>query len=471
MAAKEIEKDGLKRVYTVDVSADAMQKQADARLAEIATTVTMKGFRKGKAPMNVVRAQYGDAIMGEILEKIVNTESQKVLNDNKIKPAAQPQIEITSFEKGKPLEFKMTVETLPEFKVMDVKGLKLTKPVADVEDSKLEEALNRIASQNSASKPITTKRATKEGDIAVIDFDGSVDGVKKQGMAGEKFNLELGGGMFIPGFEEQLIGKKTGDDVTVTVNFPENYGSKELAGKEAVFECHIHEIHEKTEADVNDDLAKKLGMDDLEALKNILREQMQSEYEQFTRMKLKRDLLDQLDDGHSFELPPMMVAQEHEMITKQMEQERHQQMHAEGKDHDCAEAHLTDEEKEELKAIAERRVKLGLVLSEIGTDNKITVNQDDLQKAVIAEARKYPGQEAQVFEFYQKNKNALDALRAPIFEEKVVDFIFDQSVITEKKVSIDELTSEDDELFASKKKPDAKKKSDAAPKKKAAAKK
>ena len=198
MAAKEIEKDGLKRVYTVDVPADTMQKQADARLAEIATTVTMKGFRKGKAPMNVVRAQYGDAIMGEILEKVVNTESQKVLNDNKIKPAAQPQIEITSFEKGKPLEFKMTVESLPEFKMMNVKGLRLTKPIADVDDSKLEEALNRIASQNSASKSITTKRATKKGDIAVIDFDGSVDGERKDGMKGEKFNLELGAGMFIP---------------------------------------------------------------------------------------------------------------------------------------------------------------------------------------------------------------------------------------------------------------------------------
>jgi trigger factor len=464
MAAKEIENKGLKRGYEVTVKSADMDKQKHARLAEIATTVTLKGFRKGKAPMNVVEAQYGDAIMGEILERIVNQESQKVLNDNKIKPASQPRIEITSFEKGQDLKFKMEVEMMPDFELMDFKGLKLTKPVADVDDSQLEDALNRIASQNSDSQPIKGDRATKEGDIAVIDFDGSVDGESRDGMKGEKFNLELGAGMFIPGFEEQLIGKKAGDDVTVTVTFPDNYGAQELAGKEAVFECHIHEIHEKTDAKVNDDLAKKLGLDDLEALKKILREQMQGEYEQFTRMKLKRDLLDQLDAGHDFELPSMMVEQEHEMITKQMEQEKHQQMHAEGKDHNCDDGHLSDEEKEELLAIAERRVKLGLVLSEIGTENKITVNQQDLQQAVMKEAQKYPGQEAQVFEYYQKNKNALESLRAPMFEEKVVDFILELSDVTEKKVSIDELTSDDDAIAEtakkskSTKKPAAKKK-------------
>ena len=461
MAAKEIENKGLKRVYQVDVPAANIEKQENARLAEIATTVTLKGFRKGKAPMNVVKAQYGDAITGEIIEKVVNTESQKVLNDNNIKPAAQPQIEITQFEKGKSLEFKMTVETLPEFKVMDVKGLKLTKPIADVDDAQLEDALNRIASQNSDSKAITTKRAAKIGDITVIDFDGSVDGEKRDGMSGEKFNLELGAGMFIPGFEDQIVGKKAGDDVTVTVTFPDNYGAQELAGKEAIFECHIHEIHEKTDAEVNDNLAKKLGMDDLDALKKILREQMQGEYSQFTRMKLKRDLLDQLDEGHSFELPPMMVEQEYEMIVKQMEQERHQQMHKEGKDHNCDEAHLSDDEKEELKTIAERRVKLGLVLSEIGTQQKINITQEDLQKAVIAEAQKYPGQEAQVFEFYQKNKNALDSLRAPLFEEKVVDYIVELAEVKEEKVSVDDLTADDESVLPSKKKAATKKKTPA----------
>ena len=474
MSAKEVENKGLKRSYEVEITAADMKKLKETRLKEVAKTVNLKGFRKGKAPMNVVEAQYGDAVMGEVVELAVNQESQKVLADKKIKPAMQPKIEITSFEKGKALIFKMEVETLPEFKVMDLKTLKLTKPVADVDDAKLEEALERIASQNSDTKPVTTKRAAKMGDIAVIDFDGSVDGERRDGMKAEGHNLELGGGMFIPGFEEQLVGKKAGDDVTVTVTFPENYGAAELAGKEAVFECKIHELREAADAKVDDDLAKKLGMEDLEALKKILREQMQSEYAQYSRMKLKRDLLDQLDSKHDFELPSMMVEQENEMIIKQIEQERHQEMHAAGNhDHDCEESHIEDSEKAELNDIAKRRVKLGLVLSEIGTTNKITVNDNDLQQAVITEARKYPGQEAQVFEFYQKNKQALESLRAPMFEEKVVDFIFELADVTDKKVSLEELTANDDDDEAPKakkksaaKKPAAKK----APAKKAAAK-
>lgn len=463
--AKEVENKGLKRAYEVEVSADNLEKRQNARLGEIAKTVNMKGFRKGKAPLNVVKAQYGDSILGEIVEQTVNQESQKVLNDNKIKPAMQPKIEITSFAKGEPLKFKMEVEILPDFKLMDVKKLKLTKPVADVDDKTLEDALQRIASQNSDTQPIKTKRAAKKGDIAVIDFDGSVDGERRDGMKGENHNLELGGGMFIPGFEDQLIGKKAGDDVTVTVTFPENYGAAELAGKEAVFECKIHELREAVDSAINDDLAKKLGMEDLEALKKILREQMSGEYEQFSRMKLKRDLLDQLDEGHKFELPAMMVEQENEMIIKQMEQERHQQMHTNGEKHDCCDDDgcnaelLTKDEKDELKEIAERRVRLGLVLSEIGTANKVTVNDQDLQQAVMNEARKYPGQEAQVFEFYQKNNQALESLRAPLFEEKVVDFIFELADVTETKVSLEELTATDeDDIIGQKPKKKATKK-------------
>jgi len=462
--AKETENKGLKRGYEVTVPSADMDKDKKTRLAEIATTIQLKGFRKGKAPINVVEAQYGDAVLGEIVERVINRESQKVLNDNNIKPASQPKIEITSFEKGADLTFTMEVEAMPEFEVMDYKGLKLTKPVADVDDAKLEEALTTIASQNADSQPITTKRATKEGDIAVIDFDGTVDGKRRDGMKGEKFNLELGAGMFIPGFEEQLIGKKAGDDVTVTVTFPENYGAQELAGKEAVFECHIHEIQEKVDAELNDDLAKKLGMDDLEALKKILREQMASEYEQYTRMKLKRDLLDQMEAGHTFDLPEMMVEQEYDMIVKQMEQERQMASPDES-------AELSDDEKKELRDIAERRVKLGLVLSQIGTDNKVQVGQQDLQQAVIQEAQKYPGQEAQVFEFYQKNQNALESLRAPIFEEKVVDFIIELADVTEKKVSIEELMADDDDDAATTTKKDEKPKKKAPAKKKPAAKK
>jgi trigger factor len=465
MAAKEIENKGLKRSYEVEISAKDLEKMTNTRLGEIAKTVNLKGFRKGKAPLNVVKAQYGEAIMGEVVEKAVNSESQKLLAEKKIRPAMQPKIEITSFAKGDPLKFKMEVEILPEFEVMDIKKLKLTKPVADVEDAMLEDALQRIAKQNTDTQPVKAKRAAKLGDVTVIDFDGKVDGERRDGMKAEGHNLELGSGMFIPGFEDQLVGKKAGDELQVKVTFPENYGAAELAGKDAVFDVKIHELREAVDAELNDDLAKKLGMEDLDALKNILREQMQSEYGQHSRMKLKRDLLDQLDEGHTFDLPERMIEQEYEMIEKQIEQERHQQMHAEGNhDHDCKESHIDDSEKEELKDIAKRRVKLGLVLSEIGTKNNVKVGDQDLQQAVMAEARKYPGQEAQVFEFYQKNQQALESLRAPLFEEKVCDYIFELADVKETKVSLDELTAAEDEgTKSAKKKPATKKK--ATPKK------
>lgn len=461
MQVKETENKGLKRSYTVTVPADELDKRIDTRLKEIAGNARIKGFRPGKAPMNVIRAQYGDAILGEVVEKAVNDGSAKALKDQKIKPAAQPKIEIMSFAKGQPLQFKLEVETLPDFKVMDIKGIKLEKPVADVDDATLEDALNRIAQQNSDSAPVKTKRAAKKGDIAVIDFDGMVDGERRPGMKGEGYNLELGGGAFIPGFEDQLIGKKPGDDVKVEVTFPKNYGSAELAGKEAVFDVKLHELREPVEAKIDVELAKKIGLEDLAALKKIMREQMANEYGQFTRMKLKRSLLDILDDKHNFELPQMMVDQEYEMILKQVEHERHAEAHADGSAHTeaCGHSHVSAEEQQELKDIANRRVKLGLVLSQIGTDNKITVADQDLQQAVIAEARKYPGQEAQVFEFYQKNRQALESLRAPLFEEKVVDFILEMSDVKEKKVSIAELTAieDEEEETASKPKPAKKK--------------
>jgi len=445
MQVKETENKGLKRGYTVTVPADEMDKRVDARLQEIAKTARIKGFRPGKVPLQVVKTQYGDAVLGEIVEKAVNDGSAKALQDNKIKPASQPQVEIKSFAKGEALEFSVQVETLPEFKVIDVKGITLEKPVADVEDSVLEDALNRIAEQNKETQPVTTDRAAKKGDIVVIDFDGKVDGERRPGMKAEGHNLELGSNMFIPGFEDQLIGKKANDEVLVEVTFPEDYGSTELAGKAATFDVKIHELREPASAAINDDLAKRIGLEDLEALKKILREQMANEYSQFTRMKVKRALLDVLDEKHDFELPEMMVNQEYEMILRQVENERHH--HADGAhDHNHEHhSHVSDDEREELKEIAHRRVKLGLVLAQIGTENKIQVSDNDLQQAVIAEARKYPGQEAQVFEFYKKNRNALESLRAPLFEEKVVDFILEIADVKEKKVSFEELASQDDD--------------------------
>jgi trigger factor len=301
-----------------------------------------------------------------------------------------------------------------------------------------------------------------------MDFHGRTkdDGVEHEGMHAHGHKLELGSGQFIPGFEDQLIGKKAGEKVEVEVTFPEQYGAKELAGREAIFDVNIHEIHEPAEAEIDDEFAKAMGYDDLKALREAVKYQLTSDYAQQTRLKMKRQLLDLLDDGHDFAIPEAMAKAELEAITAQIEQERKA---------DADSEELTKDEKEELEAISERRVRLGLVIAEIGTVNNIKVSDQELQRSVISEAQKFPGQEKMIFDYYQQNPQALENLRAPLFEDKVVDFIFEKSVITEKEVSVDELMKEEDEDTSSaksKKKPakktEAKKTAKKAAKKKSA---
>ncbi|MCB1530233.1 MAG: trigger factor [Rhodospirillales bacterium] len=455
MQVKEIKSEGLSHELEVTVPANEIEKHMEARLKEVGKTVRLPGFRPGKAPMTILKKRYGRAVMGEVLEKAVNESSARALKDKDIKPAMQPKIEVKEFDEGKDLTFKIEVDTLPEFKVMDLKGLKLEKPVAKVDKKAVDESLQRIADQNPSSKPIEGNRATKKGDILVIDFHGRTrdDGVEHEGMHAHGHKLELGSGQFIPGFEDQLIGKKAGETVEVNVTFPKEYGAKELAGRDAVFDVKIEEIHEKAKGEINDDFAKSLGLEDEKALRAAVEEQMGREYASLSRMKLKRALLDVLDEKHVFDLPKGMLEAEYELILKQIESER--QM---SEDEDKS---VSDEEKAELREIAARRVRLGLVLSDVGNKNKITVTDQELQQAVIAEARKYPGQEKIVFEYYQKNPQMLESLRAPLFEDKVVDHVFSLADITEKEVSVEELTAEEDEEETPKpeKKAAAKKKS------------
>jgi trigger factor len=320
-----------------------------------------------------------------------------------------------------------------------------------VDAKQIDETLERIAKSNRATKDVTEDRATKKGDIAIITFHGRTkdDGVEHEGMHAHGVELELGSGRFIPGFEDQLIGAKKGETVEVAVTFPKDYGATELAGRDAIFNTVVEAIKEAAPADINDDLAKTLGMEDLTALRAAVEQQMNAEYEGQSRMKLKRQLLDVLDESHDFEIPANMASAEYDGILKQIEAERKANPEENG-------AELSDDEKEELKLIADRRVRLGLILSEIGTANKVAVNDKELQRAVIAEAQKYPGQEKMVFEFYQKNRNAVDMLRAPIFEEKVVDVILKEASVTDKEVTLEELLKEDDEfeLKGAKKKED-----------------
>ena len=473
MQVKQLKQEGLNHELEITVKADEIAGHVDTRLTELSKTVKIPGFRPGKVPLAIMKQKYGKAVMGEVLEAAVNDTSQKAMKDKDLTPALQPKIEVKSFDEGEDLVYTMEVEVLPEFDLKDYKGFKLTKQIAKADESAIDEALERIASVRKTSEPISGKRASKSGDIVVIDFDGRTadDDVKQPGMAAEGHHLELGSNQFIPGFEDQLTGKKAGDKVEVKVTFPEEYGAAELAGRDAIFDVEIHEIRESVPAVIDDEFAKSLGMEDLKALREAVAQQTNQEFDNHSRLKLKKELLDQLDDSHSFDIPQGMKDMEMQNIMHQVKMDNQKR---------GVDADPTDEEKEELELIAERRVRLGLVLSKIGNENNIQVGDPELQQAVIQEAQKYPGQEKDVFDYFAKNREALESLRAPIYEDKVVDFILELADVKEKEVSVEELTADEEESIkpqkktAAKKKPAAKKEtkpksSDAKPKAKKAA--
>lgn len=440
MQAKEIKKEDLSIQYEVTVTAADIDRHVDDRLQEVGKTVKIAGFRPGKVPLDILKKRYGKAVMGEVLEMAVNEASAKVIQDNNLRPALQPKIEVKEFDDGKDLVYTMAVELLPEIKVMDLKSLKIERPVAKVDKKAVDETLERIASTNRETEAVTEDRATKKGDILVIDFHGRTakDNKPHEGMHAHDAQLELGSGQFIPGFEDQLVGKKVGDKVEVKVTFPEAYHAAELAGQDAIFDTEVKQILQAKKTEVNDDFAKKLGLDSEKALRDIIEKQIQSDYDMLSRQKVKRALLDALDEAHDFEIPAGMKDLEYQNILMQVKMERQ----AELKD---GELKLTAEEEEELHAIAERRVRLGLVLSEVGRANNVQITDQEMQRAVITEAQRYPGQEAQVFEYYRKNRQALEALRAPVFEDKVVDFVLELANVSEKSVTLDDLTKEEEE--------------------------
>ncbi len=457
MQVEEIKQDGLVHEFKVTVTANDIDKRIDERLVEVGKTYRIPGFRPGKVPLKILRQKLGKAVMGEVLEKAVNESSAEAFKSKDITPAVQPKIEVKEFDEGKDLEYSINVEVLPKFKLADFKGLKLEKLVAKAEDEQIENALKQIAENNKPTKKIEEKRAAKKGDFAIIDYDGRTadDDVRHDGMKAEGHKLELGGGQFIEGFEEQIIGKKPGESFEVKVKFPENYGADFLSDRDAIFDVTLQEIHETGKAEISDDMAKNLGMEDLEALKKVVAEQLAAEFDNTARMLLKKHLLDFLDENHTFDVPPSMFEMEYKNILDQLELEKQ-------RNPDADQSEISDEEKEDFKRIAERRVRLGLILSEVGKTNSVTVTDADLQRAVIAEAQKYPGQERQVFDYYAKNRNALESLRAPMFEEKVVDFILELAEISEKDATPDEIVAalegdEDMKEDKSKKKAAAKK--------------
>jgi trigger factor len=435
MNVTETAHEGLSRTWRVVVPATEIGATVDQRLSEISKTIKLPGFRPGKVPLSLVKKRYGSSIMGEVLEKTVQDSSSKLLQDNDVRPALEPKIEVVSFAEGTDLEYTMAVEALPDIEPADLTGVSLERVVATVEDKAVDEAIERIASNNRTFEPVEEARAAEKGDQLVIDFAGTVDGEARPGMDGKDYPLELGAGNFIPGFEDQLIGIKAEETRTITVTFPEQYHAAELAGKEAQFEVTAKELRAPVKTEIDDEFAKTLGLTDLETLKRMAREQIEGEYGRLTRLKLKRALMDALAERHDFPVPQGMVELEFESIWKQVQAELTEEEKAKPE----------DEVKAEYRAIAERRVRLGLLLSEIGKRNTIQVTQEELNRGLIAEARRYPGQEREVLDAYRNNPRALDALRAPIYEDKVVDHILGTVTLTDRAVTPEELAREDDE--------------------------
>ncbi len=443
MDIKELEKDGLTHKYQVTVSKEDLAAKLDAKIEEMRPQVSLKGFRPGKVPASHIRKMFGQSIMKDVVEEVLNETSQQAINDNKLRPAGQPQIDLRAngeeVTKGQAdLQYNMTIESIPEFEPVDPESLSFTRLKSEIADADVDARLEELASNQKTYKKKAKTAKAKKGDAVLIDFVGSIDGEEFAGGAMEGHQLVLGSGTFIPGFEDELIGVKAGEEKDVVVTFPEDYQAAELAGKEAVFKTVVHEVQGEKPAEVNDDLAKQFGMDDLDALKTALREQMEAEFDGQSKMKLKRSILDALDEKHDFELPPKMVEAEFGNIWNQVQAEKE----AGQLDEDDAKK-SDDELKADYRKIAERRVRLGLVLAEMGQKADVQISNEELQGALIAEARRFPGQEQQVIEFFQKNPAQLAQLRAPIYEEKVVDLITEKAKVEDKVVDKDVLFEED----------------------------
>ena len=443
MQIKELEAEGLSKTFAVTVPKEDLAKKLEAKIKEMQPQVTLKGFRPGKVPTSHIRKMFGQSIMNDIVQEVVNESSQQAINDNKIRPAGQPQIDLRAngeeVTKGTAdLEYTMKVESIPDFDPVDPEKLKFTRLVHEADQKDLDERLGELASSQKTFKKKAKTAKAKKDDAVLIDFVGTVDGVPFEGGAMDGHQLVLGSGTFIPGFEDQLIGVKAGDELDVKVTFPDPYQSADLAGKDAVFATKVVEVQGAKDSEIDDDFAKKFGMESADALKTAVKEQYEGELEGQSRLRLKRAILDELDSKHKFDLPPGMVEAEFTNIWQQVQAEK------EAGNLDEEDAKKTDKALEkDYRKIAERRVRLGLVLAEMGQKHEIQISNEELQQAMVAEARQYPGQEQQVIEFYQKNPQAIAQLRAPIYEEKVVDLIVEKAKMTDKKVDKETLFEED----------------------------
>lgn len=489
MQVTETNAEGLKREFRVVVPAGELEEKVTDRLGEIGRTIQLRGFRPGKVPMQILRRRFGPSVLGEVLESTVQGSSAEAIREHNLRPALPPRVDIVSFAEGTDLEYNMSLEILPEIPEPSFANIEIERLVVEVPDEDVDRAIERMAEQQRQSEP--AERPAESGDILVVDIEGRSGDQEIPGAAGKDRQITLGSSYLIPGFEEQLIGASAGEHRTVHVTFPEDYGAPDLAGKEAVFEVDVKEVRRRLPIAIDDELAKAIGLDSLAELRQEIQQQMQRDYNAGSRLHLKRALLDKLAQSYDFPVPPGMVALEFDNIWRQHEAEQ-ESVRVAASEADAAEAAPTgavadpaqlsgedadagstqtaagevgaetgapagesesggenpgetagSDSEEALKAdyrrIAERRVRLGLLLAEVGRSNNITVTQDEMNQAITREARRHPGYERQVLDLYRQNPEAIGNLRAPIFEDKVIDFIVELAKVEERKISPQDL--------------------------------
>jgi trigger factor len=448
MQVTETLSEGLKREFRVVVPASELETKVNTRLDDLKDKIRINGFRPGKVPVSHLKRMYGRSAMAEVIEEAVRDANNQIVSERGYKLAADPKVtmpeeqeKIELLIEGKSdLDYTVAVEIVPPIELADFKDIKLTRPTSEVTEAEIDEALQRIADQNKpyAAKPEGAK--AEDGDRVTIKFAGKIDGELFEGGSGDDMPVLIGSNTFIPGFEEQLIGVGAGETRMVKVKFPEHYQAENLAGKDAEFEVTAKTIEAPGSVTLDDEFAKSLGLESIAKLRDAVKDRMAQEHQGMSRQKVKRQLLDELDKRHQFEPPPTLVEEEFDRVWKSVQQE------LENEKKTFADEGTTEEKaKEEYRRISERRVRLGLVLAEIGEKNNITVSEEELKRAVMDHVRQFPGQEQQVWDYYRQNPQAVAGLRAPIFEEKVVDFLLELAEVTDKPVSREELYKQDED--------------------------
>ena len=434
MKVNDKKNEGIDREYEITIPSNDIDAKITSKLNEVGKQVKIPGFRPGKVPMGLLKKRFGASVRSEILETTLQESTQKLFEERNLKPATQPKIDLISFEDGNDLEFSVSLQLIPEIELTDMSSFKVEKLISHVSDNDVEDATKKMAENNKKSVPLTNRKTTKDGDLVVIDFVGFKDDKEFEGGKAEDYKLELGSGSFIPGFEEQLVGIKVDSKKDIKVKFPDNYENDHLKGQDVLFKIKLKSIESLQVPEVDEEFSKSMGFESLKDLKDAVKNQINKDYEYLSRMKVKREMLDFLAENNKFDVPSTMVDEQFDLIWKNILQAK------ESNSLDEKDKKMSDEELEKYyKNIAERRVKLGLILSDVGDKNNLSIGPEELSQAISREASRFPGQEQHVMEYYKSNPQALEQVRAPLLEDKVIDFLLESSEVTEKSVSSKEL--------------------------------